>query len=340
MAFEIIDNAVDEAQAGFATRMRADAERRRQRDGARRWPRHPDRPARRGGRLRRRGRADPAARRRQVQPEHLQGVRRPARRRRRRGQRALRVDGGAHLAQRPRALHPLRARRRRAAAEGGRPVRQAQRHRGHVQAEHRHLHQDRVRLRRARAPAARAGLPQLRPVASCCATSATRRRRRPRSATRAGWSRSCSGWTAARRRSSPSRSSVHHRGEPGRHPRRVRAVLERQLPRDDALLHQQHPAAGRRHASGRVPPGADPRGDEIRRGHGQEGEPRTGRRGHARGHDRGAVGQGARPEIPQPDQGQAGQLRGAAGGAGRGRGHDRPLVRDAPEGGQGASSRR
>ena len=31
MAFEIIDNAVDEAQAGFATRVRADPERRRQR---------------------------------------------------------------------------------------------------------------------------------------------------------------------------------------------------------------------------------------------------------------------------------------------------------------------
>ena len=59
------------------------------------------------------------------------------------------------------------------------------------------------------------------------------------------------------------------------HPGRVRAVLERQLPRDDAVLHQQHPAARRRHASRRLPPGADPRGDEIRRGHGQEGAARS-----------------------------------------------------------------
>ena len=40
MAFEIIDNAVDEAQAGFADTRVADAERRRQRHRARRRPRH------------------------------------------------------------------------------------------------------------------------------------------------------------------------------------------------------------------------------------------------------------------------------------------------------------
>ena len=40
--------------------------------------------------------------------------------------------------------------------------------------------------------------------------------------------------------------------------RRSRAVVERQLPRERALLHQQHPAARRRHASRRLPRRADP----------------------------------------------------------------------------------
>ena len=40
----------------------------------------------------------------------------------------------------------------------------------------------------------------------------------------------------------------------------VRAVVERQLPRERALLHQQHPAARRRHASGRLPRRADAAG--------------------------------------------------------------------------------
>ena len=111
--------------------------------------------------------------------------------------------------------------------------------------------------------------------------------------------------------------------------------MERQLPRDDAVLHQQHPAARRRHAPRRLPPGADPRGDEIRRGHGQEGAAPAGRRGHARGHDRGAVGEGAGSEILVADQGQAGVVRGAAGGAGRGGRRRVALVRDASQGGQG-----
>ena len=128
--------------------------------------------------------------------------------------------------------------------------------------------------------------------------------------------------------------NLHARGRRGGHPRRVRAVVERQLPRDDAVLHQQHPAARRRHASRRLPPGANPRGDEIRRRHGQEGTAPTGRRGHARRHDRGAVGEGAGPEILLADQGQAGVVRGAAGGAGRGGRRRVALVRNAPQGGQ------
>ena len=121
MAFEIIDNAVDEVAGRLRHAGRTDPERRRQRHRARRRPRHPDRHPPGGRHLRRRGRADPAARGRQVQPELLQGLRRPARRRRGGGQRAVGVDGGAHLAPRPGASHPLPQRRRRGAAGGRRP---------------------------------------------------------------------------------------------------------------------------------------------------------------------------------------------------------------------------
>ena len=42
-------------------------------------------------------------------------------------------------------------------------------------------------------------------------------------------------------------------------------MVERQLPRERALLHQQHPAARRRHASRRLPRGADPHRQHLRR---------------------------------------------------------------------------
>ncbi len=52
----------------------------------------------------------------------------------------------------------------------------------------------------------------------------------------------------------PAASACHrgHRRE-GRHHRRDRHGVDRQLSRDHALLHQQHPAARRRHASGGLP---------------------------------------------------------------------------------------
>ena len=71
------------------------------------------------------------------------------------------------------------------------------------------------------------------------------------------------------------------------------------LPRADAPLHQQHPAARRRHASGGLPRGADARDQQVRRRdrHRQEGEGGAHRRRRARGLDRGALGQGAGPEV-------------------------------------------
>ena len=49
-----------------------------------------------------------------------------------------------------------------------------------------------------------------------------------------------------------------------RHHRRGRDGVDRQLSRDDAVLHQQHPAARRRHASRRLPRRADPHHQQLR----------------------------------------------------------------------------
>ena len=69
--------------------------------------------------------------------------------------------------------------------------------------------------------------------------------------------------------------------------RRGRAVVERQLPRERAALHQQHPAARRRHASDRPAQRADAPGHRLCRtlGPAQEGEGRSHRRRLPRGPD-------------------------------------------------------
>ena len=54
-------------------------------------------------------------------------------------------------------------------------------------------------------------------------------------------------------------------GRARRHHRRGRDGVDRQLSRDDAVLHQQHPAARRRHASRRLPRRADPPDQPLRR---------------------------------------------------------------------------
>ena len=125
-------------------------------------------------------------------------------------------------------------------------------------------------------------------------------------------------------------AGVDPRREGGHHGR-GRDAVERQLSRDDAVLHQQHPAARRRHPSGGLPRRADPHAEQVRRrGRAlQEGEGQPDRRRHARGPDLRAVGQGARPEVLLADQGQAGLLGGPAGRRIGGRRQARPVVRGA-----------
>ena len=82
------------------------------------------------------------------------------------------------------------------------------------------------------------------------------------------------------------------------------------------MLHQQYPAARRRHASCGLPRCADAADHALCRDQrsGAQGEGRAdGRRLPRRAH-RGVVGEGSRPEILLADQGQAGVVRGSAGG--------------------------
>ena len=207
------------------------------------------------------------------------------------------------------------ARRRRGAARRWSAMRRRQaRHRGHLPALDRDLHQDRFRLRDARASPARARLPEFRraPHPDRCARG--RAEDRSSCTTRAASRPSCAISTAPRTRCITPPIVVSARTR--RHHRRSGAGVDRQLSRDHAVLHQQHPAAGRRHASGRLPRRADAAGQQLRRGqrHRQEGEGRADRRRRARGPDLRALGQGAGSEILVADQGQAGLLRGAAGG--------------------------
>ena len=86
---EVLDNAMDEAVAGHAKPHRARARRPQPDHRARQWPRHPDRPAPQVSRQERaRGHHDHAALGREVRQQGLRDLRRPARRRRVRGQRA------------------------------------------------------------------------------------------------------------------------------------------------------------------------------------------------------------------------------------------------------------
>ncbi len=85
------------------------------------------------------------------------------------------------------------------------------------------------------------------------------------------------------------------------------------LLREHLRVRQQHPHAGRRHASGGLQHGADPRDQRLRpqaqHPQGQRHKPL--RRGYARRSGGDCLRQAGRPAVREPDQIQAGQQRGA-----------------------------
>ena len=131
LVWEVVDNSVDEAMAGYATRIDVTilsdgaVPRRRQR------PRHPGRHQPPTQDLRRRDRAHETARRRQVRRRRLQGLRRPPRRRRLGRERAVEEAHRRGRSRRQAVSHGVRQRRPGHCEVEGRRRRAPRSHRHH-----------------------------------------------------------------------------------------------------------------------------------------------------------------------------------------------------------------
>ena len=222
----------------------------------------------------------------------------------------------AHLARRQRALHALRDGRRRGAAEGRRP-RAAGRRQG--QARHR-----RALPAVARKPSPWSNTTARRSSTACassrssipaCASSsricAAPSRSRKRSSTKAASKPTSRHLDRSRTAIIP--DAIYVIGEKDGIDRRSLDAVERRLSREHALLHQQHPAKGWRHAPGRLPRRADARRQQLHAelGPRQKGKGRDHRRRRARRPHLRALGESARSEILVANQGKAGLLRSA-----------------------------
>ena len=108
--------------------------------------------------------------------------------------------------------------------------RSRQRHRGHVQAQPGDVHQDRVRLHAAGAAAARAGVPELRHDHRAARRTPYARRWKASCAMTAGWWPSSNGWTGRRTPVFTPPISLRTPADQAGHPGGVRVVVERQFP--------------------------------------------------------------------------------------------------------------
>ena len=177
----------------------------------------------------------------------------------------------------------------------------------HFMAETDDLRQCRISLRDSGQAAARTVVPQQRRADPLASTSAAARKKISRIA---GGVKGFVEYINSNKAVAAPEHFPRRRRE-GRHHRRSRDAVERQLPRKRAVLHQQHSAARRRHALDRFACGDDARDQQVHRGSrtGQESQGRDHRRRHARRAHVRAVGQGAGAEVQLADQGQAGVAR-------------------------------
>ena len=301
MVYEVVDNAIDEALAGYADQCRGHDSRRQLGDRQGQRPRHPGRHPQGGGAFRRRGHHDRAARRREVRQQLLQGLRRPSRRRRLGGQLPLGMARAGDPSRRQRLAAALRARTSRRPDREGRKD-HAARNAGDVQGRRRDLLRHGDELRDARAASPRAGIPQLRHPdrdqgrAHREAPRVPLRRRdrllRPR--------------PEQEQDAAPRGADLHPRRE-GRRAGRDRHAVERRLHREHLLLHEHDQEPRRRRASHRLQGCAHANGEQVRRRHRRprKAEALAGRRRHPRRADGHHLGQGPRPEVLVADQGQA-----------------------------------
>ena len=146
----------------------------------------------------------------------------------------------------------------------------------HLPAVARHLHHHRVRPQDAGAPPARTGLPELRREDRLQATSARPSRSRIVLQYEGGIEAFVRHLDKAKTAADQD-ADRHPRRARKRHHRRAGDAVERRLPRERALLHQQHPAARRRHPPCRLSRRADPHHQQLRGENrpGQEGEGRA-----------------------------------------------------------------